>query len=244
MNTTRLMAIALLALLSACSLIESAGNKLSDGGSSKQFRLAENEAVYWVNSLKVDCVGIAPMACLQVQEGEALNQNDWQLFYSSIEGFNYEAGYIYKLLLKKENIPLDQIPADASSIKYSLINVLEKAVDAKLRLNDIWALESIQTESNVLADMMQRPQLEIQLRDMKLTGSDGCNRFFASIDYLDDDKITFGPIAGTRMFCEPMAVPDRFNQQLNNVTHYVLEDLTLRLFDSAEKELLSFRKVD
>lgn len=44
-----------------------------------------NEEMLWVNSAKVPCVGIAPMHCLEVQKGEKLETNKWQLFYSRIE---------------------------------------------------------------------------------------------------------------------------------------------------------------
>jgi heat shock protein HslJ len=244
MKLSKLMVSFLLVMVSACSLIETSDNQAI----KQQTSLAEGEAVYWINSLRADCVGIAPMSCLQVQEvnqdRSALKQGDWQLFYSSIDGFDYEAGYLYKLLLKKQTLSAEQVPADASSNKYSLVKILEKTVDAKLRLNDIWALESIQGKKLELVDGIKRPQLEIQLRDMRLMGNDGCNGLFGSINYLDDNKITFGPIAGTRMFCHPMDISDRFNQQLNNVTGYTLKALKLRLLDSAGEELLLFRKVD
>lgn len=137
----------------------------------------------------------------------------------------------------------EPMPEDASSYKSSLPQELEKT-DAKLILNDIWVLESILGEKAVLEEVIQRPQLEIQLRDMKLMGNDGCNGFFANIDYLDNEKILLGPIAGTRMFCHPMDVPDRFNQQLNNVKSYQLKGLKLRFFDSEGEELLQFQKID
>jgi len=35
-------------------------------------------------------------------------------------------------------------PADASSKRYTLVQVLDKQPDNKLRLNDIWVLETIQ----------------------------------------------------------------------------------------------------
>ena len=105
----------------------------------------------------------------------------------------------------------------------------QNSVNAKLRLNDIWALESIQEETLVLADGDRRPQLEIQLQDMRVMGNDGCNSYFASIKYLDDKKITFGPMGSTRMFCHPMVLPDRFNQQMNKVSGYLLKNLKLRL---------------
>jgi len=60
--------------------------KASENTPSPQAKPA-NEVIYWVNSLKAPCVGVAPMQCLQVQTGEQLNSDGWQHFYSSIEGF-------------------------------------------------------------------------------------------------------------------------------------------------------------
>ena len=123
-------------------------------------------------------------------------------------------------------------------------NQVEKKPDAKLRLNDIWALEKIQGKSISLVDGMQRPQLEIHLRDMKVIGNDGCNHFSGNISLLNESEITFGPVMGTRMFCQAMDGPDRFNQQLNKTAAYQLNDLRLHLLDSEGKELLLFRKID
>lgn len=253
MNIPILLLTFLLLLNSACTLTESAdrqADRESKAVSESKLvslginPIAEDEAIYWVNSLRADCMGVAPMSCLQVQEGGALKQEGWQLFYSSIEGFSYEAGYVYKLLLRKESLPLDQVPADASSIKYSLVSILEKAADATLRLNDIWALERIQGELLSLEEGMVRPQLEIYLRDMKLMGNDGCNQFFGSIKTLSADSIAFGPIAGTRKFCQEMNLPDRFNLKMSQVSHYKINNLALHFFDLEGEEVLVFRKVD
>lgn len=245
MKLSIVMLISMLAVTSACSPRGSSDNPgQANTQVSPSVSLAENEVLYWVNSLRADCVGVAPMSCLQVQEGDELKQDSWQLFYSSIDGFSYEAGYVYKLLLEKLDLPLEQVPEDASSIRYTLVKVLEKTIDARLGLNDIWALESIQGEMIVLAGDSQRPQLEIHLRDMKMMGNDGCNGFFASISALDSDVITFGPIAGTRKYCQQMNIPDSFNQQLNKVTAYQLKNLRLRFFDAKGEELLVFRKID
>lgn len=81
---------------------------------------------YWVNSARVPCTGVAPMQCLQVRKGEA---EDWQLFYSSIEGFNYEPGYIYRLSVREEKLDPALVPADASSIRFILVEVEEKTPD-------------------------------------------------------------------------------------------------------------------
>ena len=90
--------------------------------SSEEANKIEN--IYWVNSTKVDCVGVGPMTCLQIQKNESIIQDKWELFYSSIEGFKYEPGFIYKLNVKEEQ--LENVPADAYSVKYTLVEILEK----------------------------------------------------------------------------------------------------------------------
>jgi len=87
------------------------------------------ETIFFVNSIRVDCTGVGPMKCLQIQESEILKPNDWQNFYDTIEGFKYEPGYIYKILVIKEELDPATVPADASSIKYTLKKVIEKNID-------------------------------------------------------------------------------------------------------------------
>lgn len=68
-----------------------------------------------------DCMGVAPQKCLLVKtEGDA----DWTLFYDGIEGFTYEEGYTYRLLIKR--VPVANPPADGSSIRYTLVQMLDK----------------------------------------------------------------------------------------------------------------------
>lgn len=90
---------------------------------------SENEAsgiTYWINSSRVPCVGVGPMECLEVRQSESA---DWQLFYSSIEGFNYEPGFLYRIKVREEKRNPEDIPADASSIRYILVSVEEKIPD-------------------------------------------------------------------------------------------------------------------
>lgn len=68
-----------------------------------------------------DCVGVGPMKCLQVKETESA---PWQNFYSKIEVFTYEPGYEYQLLVRTEK--RENVPADASTIKYILVKEVSK----------------------------------------------------------------------------------------------------------------------
>ncbi|GAB3337361.1 hypothetical protein GCM10027299_48380 [Larkinella ripae] len=70
---------------------------------------------------QVDCVSVAPQKCLLVRmEGDT----SWTYQYTRIEGFTYEAGYEYTLSIKRKRVK--NPPADASSIRYILVEILEK----------------------------------------------------------------------------------------------------------------------
>lgn len=66
--------------------------------------------------------GAGTMEVYLVKKGDAV---DWTYFYNEIEGFNYEAGYEYVLNVKEEKVE-EPIPADASSLKYTLIKEVSK----------------------------------------------------------------------------------------------------------------------
>jgi glyoxylase-like metal-dependent hydrolase (beta-lactamase superfamily II) len=86
----------------------------------------------YVDSKLVDCVGVAPQQCMLVREDA---DSDWEFFYDQISGFKFEKGYEYKLKIKTTKIK--NPPADASSLKYTLIKVLEKNnVDNPIQVSD------------------------------------------------------------------------------------------------------------
>jgi hypothetical protein len=82
---------------------------------------AGDEKTFIVGPQTADCTGVAPMKCLQVKEKAS---EDWTNFYTNIEGFTYEPGYEYVLKVKTEKIA--NPPADASSIKYTLVKQVSK----------------------------------------------------------------------------------------------------------------------
>ena len=68
---------------------------------------------------QVECTGSAPQLCLVV---------DGELFYDEIEGFEYEAGYIYRLRIEEyDRWPgQTEIPQDAGRYGYRLLELLAK----------------------------------------------------------------------------------------------------------------------
>lgn len=207
----------------------------------------DNTTTYWVNSFKVECTGVGPRTCLQVHRGETLEPASWELFYSSIEGFDYEPGFIYQLRLQEEEIPADEVPADGSSIRYTLEEVVEKKRDSTVRINDIWALERIGGEEINASgnnNTQERPRLEFNLRKKLVTGTDGCNQLTGDIRQIDAENISLGPVAATKKACPDMEIPERFNKALNSIETYSIKNLILQMFDSDGNKILRFKKVD
>lgn len=206
-----------------------------------------NVYTYWIDSARVPCTSVVPQQCLRVKKGTEFATAEWQYFYGTIEGFDYEPGSVYQLRIKETPRSAADTPADASSIIYSLVEIVEKKPDAKLRLYDIWALEAIDGEEMDFTDNakgLQHPSIEFNLTEMRVMGTDGCNRFQGAIDEISGTKLQLGGLFGTEMACPDMATPRQINQALSAVAAYDIKGLKLQLLDKSGKVLLRYRKVD
>ncbi len=89
---------------------------------------------FYVNHHKAECGAAALVMCLQTK----VNLDDnWLNFFDVIQGFDYEWGYTYKIEVKVETV--ENPPADASSLKYTLLSVLEKQQEPATTLFDVSA---------------------------------------------------------------------------------------------------------
>ena len=73
------------------------------------------EETFHIEPNKVDCVGFMPMKCLVV---------NGKFFRSEIEGFNFEEGTEYELIVEITELNPDKVPADTSSNIYKLIKII------------------------------------------------------------------------------------------------------------------------
>ncbi len=204
-------------------------------------------SIWWINSYKVSCTGVAPMNCLQIQKCKNIEQGKWQNFYTEIDGFVFEPGYLQKIKVKEEKLNPTSVPADGSSIKYTLVKVLEKKTDERFAIHDIWVLESIEgvlIPKPVENTGLKTPVLEINVTEMKVMGSDGCNHITGEITTLDGDKLVFGNMASTKRLCSNMDIADKFNELLRTVRKFKKEELKLILLNERGKEVLRLKKVD
>lgn len=202
------------------------------------------EKLIWVNSARVSCTGVAPMTCFQIQEGEEIKENEWQFFYDEIRGFDYRPGNIYRLKIKAEKRP-EPIPADASSMIYSLVEVISEEPDLSLRVTDIWKLEKLGEIENPVG-MKGALTLELNATERRYFAYAGCNTFRGAIVSLGVDDIRLGNGAATMMACpEPFTQIERdFSNMLQKVRKYKIEKRRLYLYGVQEELLAVFLKVD
>ncbi len=97
-------------------------------------------------------------------------------------------------------------------------------------LDVLWTVTSIGGEPVL-------PQTNVTLSiaaDHRAGGNGGCNNYFTEASF-ETPPLTFGPIAGTRMACDPavMAQEARFFAALDATVGYELMGDALRLFDAA-----------
>lgn len=180
---------------------------------------------------KADCTGVGPMKCYLVKYK---NSKDWEYFYSGFQNFKYQAGYRYKVQVKRTK--LKNVPADASSYKYEVVKVLSKKkvkaekADAKVlafldKYN--WKLLSINNEtlSNSTATM------KFDTKKGTVSGNTGCNGYGGLVQFTGKNKIAFSKVVSTQMACLDNNVEGEFLKliSLENLT-YDIADQTFNLY--------------
>jgi len=199
--------------------------------------------VLWVGGIKTECdAGAGKTECLKVFKGEDLKDEKWQDFYSHIEGFEYEEGYMKKIEVMKKDVDNKEVPADASSIKYTLVKELDKKEDPRVHLKDNWVLASM--NGGPLNKMVVLPTLNFDLNEMRISGNGGCNLYSAEIEGLTSKKIQIKQGLATLKACINENIEDEYNKILSETEAYKVKDEVLSFYDKSGKEILSFIKVN
>ena len=202
---------------------------------------ASDTQIYWVSGIKVECdAGAGKMQCLQVYTGADLENAEWEYLYASIDGFNFEEGYLKKIEVKKEKIDPTQVPADASSVKYTMVKELEKKQDYRSLIGGNWILNRLNDKP--VAGAPTVPTLQIDLRGKRVSGNNGCNNYSGSIENLTSNSIKIGVIAATKKACKGDNLEAGYSQAFNNIETYQIKGENLIFYGNGGNKLLSFRK--
>lgn len=103
-----------------------------------------------------------------------------------------------------------------------------------------WVVQAIGTTSQAGA-----PRADITFAaDGRAHGTTGCNRFNGGFT-VDGASLTFGPVAGTRMACEPRAMDQerRFHEALAATRGWRMDGQALLLTDAAGTPVLRLIRI-
>ena len=206
------------ALLALASVIVAACGPVGGSG----------EKTIYVGPRQVDCVGVAPQKCLLVKEKPG---DDWTMYYDQIQGFDYEPGYEYELRIVEEEV--ENPPADASSIRWTLVEVVSKTRSLE---GTIWVLESYLNSEGVLVGPLPDSHATANFQDGQVDGNASCNSYFGSYELGSDGKLTIGALGMTEMYCMPdelMAQESDFLAALGRSASYLITEDNLQIEDAA-----------
>ena len=200
------------------------------------------EKTIYVGPELVDCTGVAPQKCMLVKEDP---DGEYTLFYDQIEGFNYEEGYEYELVVREEQV--ENPPADASSIKWILVEEVSKTPvesSGELELEGTdWMMVSYLNQDGELTPSLPGTSATALFQNGELNGNAGCNGYFGSYE-VDGSNLSVGPLASTEMFCgSPPGVMDQelgYLSALGRAANYAIENEQLVIANEAGEIVLVY----
>lgn len=192
----------------------------------------ELKTLYIADQL-ADCTGVSKQKCMLVKESL---EEDWTYFYDRISGFDYEEGFSYELRVKVEKVA--NPPADASSLKYILAEVVAKTPTefSTPQGNDLIGTWKV-IQMDGIESLKNFPTFVFADEENRVSGYAGCNNYFASYN-LNGSEITFGDAGSTRKMCADMSVEDAFLKKMNQIAYYKLVKSELHLFDAKDKLIM------
>jgi heat shock protein HslJ len=192
--------------------------------------VAKNVKTIWVADHQVDCQGVGPMKCFLIKYAE---EEEWQNYYGTIDRFKFVEGFEYKIQVKET--PIQNPPADAPDVKWTLARVLSKkeAEIPRLPLASQWILESYY-DGNAWVSAGSKSAYITIARDLKsFTGTGGCNRLRGNLD-VNANNVKFGQIISTKMACDKLQAETKFINVLESATSFEIKGAELFLYKDGQ----------
>lgn len=161
-----------------------------------------------------------------------------------------EDSYRLHAVIRHKDEPLfaGTTPVDFDSIDTaSVINImLQQAMTDTQHGADLggaaWQLLTLAGQAITPAEGEQSANLSFDLKNSKISGFAGCNRYFSSFEK-DQQKLTIAAVGATMMSChQGMNLEQKYLQTLAKVNHYSIQDNRLVLYDKNHQPLATFNR--
>ena len=115
---------------------------------------------------------------------------------------------------------------------------------ARVNSNSLQGEWQLVTMGTTAVTAEAQPTLQLNIKEMKVNGSDSCNTFMGGITNITDKDLVFSELATTLMLCPEttMQVADTFGTAMKKVAKYEVNDKQLLLKDDKGTVLLTFTK--
>ncbi|AIM36544.1 hypothetical protein KO02_07390 [Sphingobacterium sp. ML3W] len=183
-----------------------------------------------INDKRVDCQGVGQMKCLQVKYSP---KDDWEYFYSHIEGFEYEEGYTYTIIVNRTRV--ENPPQDASAYQYELVKIVAKTAAkneqslptaAAFLSRHKWKLISLNGKEVAKYNAF----LLFDADKGQISGNSSCNNFFGPF-MINSNTIAFPNLGTTMRACMGENIEaDLYKILENKELHYDIAEQTFNLY--------------
>ncbi len=177
------------------------------------------EEIFWVSGFKNEKNNVST---LLIQKSDTLKSENFVSLNKNIDGFNFEEGYLKKIIVK------------VHEDKYALIKELEKKKDYRVSLNGKWKLE-------IEKDTLLNPTLNIMLGKMYLNGNSYCNNYKGNIEFIGFNSVKFDKINSTKKICKLLSKEEKYLNKLGQIETYLIKGNYLYFYNKGNK-ILSFKK--
>ncbi len=189
------------------------------------FTQAKGTKTLYVADRKVPCAGT--YECMQIREKA---KNAWRNYPDTIQGFEYEEGYEYKIQVQP--LQTGNSMAGMYDEKYKLVKVISKkktSYNPAERIGDKrWTLSSMNDTHRTLGLSDSTIYISFDFKTGKVQGRSNCNNFTAQFT-ATASKISITGLAATKMMCRGEVIEKIIFNYYKAVTTYKLENNMLTL---------------
>jgi heat shock protein HslJ len=162
------------------------------------------------------------------------------MFYSEINGFCFVPGYEYVIRIREE--PVENPPADASSKKWTLVEVISKTgnITANGLVGTKWHLDTYMDQGETVC-ILPDTEVTALFEANRISGNAGCNNYGGQY-VVEGNGLNIIQVFSTLMLC-PGSISSQESIYLTNLQSagsYNVSGNILRIMDSNGAAVLTY----